>query len=91
MKQYTPLSDRLKNTIAPALKDELKVSNVNALPKVTKVMVNVGLSQKKYSSKEMHQFIAESLATITGQRPTTRKSKKSISNFNIRENMVVGM
>lgn len=91
MKKFVPLQKRLKTDIAEALKTELKVKNVNALPRLTKVMVNVGLSQKKYSSKEMHQFISESIATITGQKPSVRKSRMSISNFNIRENMVVGM
>lgn len=88
---FVPLQKRLKTDIAEALKRELKVDNVNALPRITKVIVNVGLSQKKYSSKDIQQFIAESLATITGQKPSVRKSRMSISNFNIRENMIVGM
>ncbi len=91
MKKFIPLKQRLKSEISEALKKELHVKNIHALPRITKVIVNVGLSQKKYSSKEMHQFIAESLATITGQKPSIRKSRMSISNFNIRENMVVGM
>lgn len=81
----------MRGDIASALQQELGEKNIHALPRISKVIVNVGLSQKKYSSKEMHQFIAESLATITGQKPSVRKSRKSISNFNIRENMVVGM
>ena len=89
--KYVPLKKRLKTDIAEKLKTELKVSNVHALPKITKVLVNVGLNQKKYSSKEMQQFISDSVTTITGQRPALRKSKKSISDFNIREGMVVGM
>ncbi len=91
MKKFVPLKERLKKEIPEALMKELHVTNLHALPRITKVMVNVGLSQKKYSSKEMHQFIAESLALITGQKPSLRKSRLSISNFNIRENMVVGM
>lgn len=91
MSKHIPLQQRLKTTIADALKRELSVTNVNALPRITKVIVNVGLSQKKYSSKEIQQFIAETIATITGQKPSIRKSRLSISNFNIRENMVVGM
>jgi large subunit ribosomal protein L5 len=91
MNTFIPLQERLKKTIPEALKKELSVSNVHALPRITKVIVNVGLSQRKYSSKEMHQFIAESLMSITGQKPSPRKSRLSISNFNIRENMIVGM
>lgn len=72
------------------MKKELKIHNVNALPRITKVIVNVGLSQKKFSAKDIQQFINESLATITGQKPSVRRSRMSISNFNIRENMIVG-
>ncbi len=91
MTTFVPLKKRLETTIAEALKKELKVTNVNALPRITKVIVNVGLSQNKYSAKDMQAFIADSLATITGQRPAVRRSRKSISDFNIRENMIVGM
>lgn len=88
---FVPLQKRLKTDIATALKRELGVTNTLALPRITKVVVNVGLNQKKYSSKDIQQFIMDSLATITGQRPSVRKARMSISNFNIRENMVVGM
>lgn len=88
---FVPLQKRLNTSIAEALKRDLKEKNVNALPRITKVIVNVGLSQKKYSSKDIQQFIAEQIAIITCQKPAIRKSRMSISNFNIRENMVVGM
>lgn len=91
MKKFVPLHTRLRKDISKALKAELQEDNVHALPRITKVIVNIGLSQKKYSSKDIQQFIAESLAVITGQKPSIRKSRKSISNFNIRENMIVGM
>ena len=89
--KFIPLQQRLTTDIAEALKQELKETNVMALPRLTKVTVNVGLNQKKYSAKDIQQFIAESVATLSGQKPSIRKSRKSISNFNIRENMVVGM
>lgn len=88
---YVPLQKRLRTTIADALKKELGEKNVHALPRITKVIVNVGLSTKKYGSKDIQAFIGEQLAMITGQKPSIRKSRLSISNFNIRENMVVGM
>lgn len=89
--KYVPLQQRLRTDIADALKKELGETNVHALPRITKVIVNVGLSTKKYGSKDIQAFIAEQLAIITGQKPAIRKSRLSISNFNIRENMVVGM
>lgn len=91
MATYTPLKKRLDGPINEALKKELSEKNVHALPKIKKVIVNVGLNQKKYSSKEMQQFIADSVAQVTGQRPSIRKSRKSIANFNIREGLIVGM
>ncbi len=89
--KFVPLQKRLKTDIAEALKVELKVKNIHALPRITKVIVNTGLSQKKYSAKDIQQFILESLSTITGQKPAIRRAKKSISDFNIRENMIVAM
>jgi large subunit ribosomal protein L5 len=91
MATFTPLQQRLKGPITEALKKELSVKNVHALPRITRVTVNVGLNQRKYNSKEIQQFIADSVATITGQRPSVRKARKSVANFGIRENMVVGM
>lgn len=91
MATYTPLKKRLSGPIAKSLISELGIKNVHALPKVDKVIVNVGLNQRRFSSKEMQQFIADSVATVTGQRPSFRKSRKSISNFNIREGMIVGL
>jgi large subunit ribosomal protein L5 len=88
---FVPLQQRLKTDIAKSLMDELKIKNVNALPKITKVVINVGLSQKKYSAKDIQAFIADQIAVIACQRPSVRRSRKSISNFNIRENMIVGM
>ncbi len=88
---YIPLKKRLSTDIALALKQELGLKNVHALPHITKVTVNVGLNQSKYAAKDIQQFIAESVAIITGQKPSIRRARKSISNFNIRENLVVGM
>ncbi|OGJ65610.1 50S ribosomal protein L5 [Candidatus Peribacteria bacterium RIFCSPLOWO2_01_FULL_51_18] len=88
---FVPLQKRLKTDIAKALKEELKVTNDHALPQVKKVILNVGLNQKKYSSKDIQQYIADSIALIAGQRPSSRKSRKAISNFNIRQNMIIGL
>ncbi len=88
---YATLQQRLSGPIADALKKELSENNVNALPKITSVTVNVGLNQRRYGTKDMQEFIADSLAKITGQKPSIRRSRKAISNFAIRENMVVGL
>lgn len=87
---YKTLHERLKGEIAKQLKDELGITNVHALPKLKKVMVNVGINKSKMDSKELHEYILESLKKITGQKPVTTKARKAISNFKTREGGVVG-
>lgn len=90
MKKYESLHDRLHGTIAEALKKELKVTNVHALPRIVKVTVNVGINREKMDMKEAHEFVAQSLAKITGQKAVLTRSRKAISNFKIREGLTVG-
>jgi large subunit ribosomal protein L5 len=90
MKKYESLHDRLRGSIAEALKKELKVTNVHALPRITKVVVNVGINRTKMDSKEMHEYVGSCLAKMTGQKPVYTKSRKAISNFKIRIGLVVG-
>ena len=87
---YISLHDRLRGPIATALKEELKVTNVHALPRVSKIIVNVGINRSKMEGKEMQEFISESLMKITGQKPVLRVSRMAISNFKIRKGLVVG-
>lgn len=91
MATHTPLQKRLAGPIAASLKKELKIENVHALPRITRVTVNVGLNARRLGTKDMHEFIADSIAKVTGQKPSPRKSRLSVSNFNIRENMIVGL
>lgn len=88
--KFATLHDRLRGPIAEALKTRLKRANALALPRIQKVTVNVGINKSKMDSKEMHEYIAESLAVITGQKPIFRTSRLSISNFKIREGSIVG-
>lgn len=88
--KYSSLHDRLRGPIRTTLTDELKVKNVHALPRIEKVIVNVGINRSKMEGKEMLEFITDSLEKITGQKPVTRLSRKAISNFKIRQGLVVG-
>lgn len=88
--KFTSLQDRLAGPVETALKEALNVKNAHALPQVEKVTVNVGINKSKMDSKEMHEYILESLKLITGQQPVLRRSRLSISNFKIREGSVVG-
>ncbi len=87
---YATLHDRLRGPIAETLKTQLKISNLHALPKIQKVIVNVGINRSKMEGKEMQEFIVESLMKITGQKPVLRESRMAISNFKIRKGLVVG-
>lgn len=88
--KYVSLHDRLRGPMAEALKKELQVANVHALPRMEKVIVNVGINKTKMDSKELHEYIGETLAQITGQKPVFRKTRKAISNFKTREGTIVG-
>lgn len=73
-----------------ALKQELSVANAMALPKISKVSVNIGLGMHR-GNKEMVSYIEKSLATITGQQAVKTHAKKAIAGFKIRTGDLVGM
>jgi large subunit ribosomal protein L5 len=84
------LKERYSAEIAPKLAKDLGIKNPLAVPKVTAVTVAVGLGAGLKDAKFIE--IAENVLTrITGQHPVKTKAKKSISNFKIRQGMVVGM
>ncbi|MBL4695024.1 50S ribosomal protein L5 [Candidatus Gracilibacteria bacterium] len=81
------LQTRFKEDIAPKLKEELGLNNVMSVPKLSKVVINSGIS---HDQKKDYQHIVENLTLIAGQKPTVNRSKLSVSNFKIREGDVVG-
>ena len=83
------LTERYKKEIAPALKKELGDSNINAVPKVKKITVSVGIPTSQKDSK-FTETVDQVLTRITGQKPVEAKAKKSISGFKVREGMIVG-
>ncbi len=87
---YVTLHERLRGPIAESLKQELKIENPHALPRITKVVVNVGINKTKMDSKEIHEYIVDTLKKITGQKAVLRATRKSISNFKTREGSIVG-
>ena len=87
---FSSLHDRLRGPITDSLKKRLGVKNALAVPRIEKVVVNVGINIAKMDSKEMREYIAESLKQITGQKPVFRLARKAVSNFKIREGSVVG-
>jgi large subunit ribosomal protein L5 len=88
--EYTPrLKTQYEDEIKPRLKDELGVSSVMQVPKITKITLNMGVGEAKNDAKQMDAAIEE-LTIIAGQRAQVRKARKSIAQFKIREGMPVG-
>ncbi len=84
------LKDRYNEEIRPALFERLGYSSVMQVPKVEKVVLNMGVGEAKQDSK-MLDAAAEQLGTIAGQKPNVRRARKSIAQFKVREGMPVGV
>jgi large subunit ribosomal protein L5 len=87
---YVSLHDRLRGPIRDALSKELKIENAMALPRLSKVIVNVGINKSKMDSKELHEYIGDTLGKITGQKAVYTRARIAISNFKTRKGLVVG-
>ena len=83
------LKDRYQQDVVPALTKEFGYKNVMAVPKIEKVVVNMGLGEATSNAK-LVDVGADELARITGQKPVTRRSKKSIAQFKVRKGQPVG-
>lgn len=75
--------------IRPSLMKEVGYGNINEVPRIVKIVINIGVGDAIAEPKKLDIAIEE-LATITGQRPVTRRARKSISNFKLRSGMAVG-
>jgi large subunit ribosomal protein L5 len=84
------LHERYLSEIAPALMKEFGLANAMAVPKLHKVVVNMGVGEATQNAKLMETAVAE-LAAICGQKPVVTKAKKSIAAFKLRENMPIGV
>ena len=85
----TRLKERYQQDVVPALRKEFGYKNVMAVPKVTKVVVNMGLGEATQNAKIVDAG-ADDLARITGQKPATTRAKKSIAAFKVRQGMPIG-
>jgi large subunit ribosomal protein L5 len=85
----TRLRERYKSEIAPALAKEFGYKNPMSIPKLEKIVLNMGLGEAIQNAKIMDVAVNE-LATIAGQRPVVTKAKKSIAAFKLREGMSIG-
>ena len=83
------LRDKYKNEIAPALAKEFDIKNPMAIPRLEKVVVNMGLGEASSNAKIL-DVAAEELKAIAGQKPVITKAKKSIAAFKLRQGMNIG-
>ena len=83
------MKERYVAEIAPALNKKFGYKSVMQIPKLDKVIVNVRCGESKNNAKEI-EAICKDIATITGQKPITRKARKSVANFKLREGMPIG-
>jgi large subunit ribosomal protein L5 len=87
---YAPrLKERYENELKPQLKDELGLTSVMQVPKVTKITLNMGVGDAKVDAKALDSAMDE-LATIAGQHSQMRRATKSIAAFKLREGMPIG-
>lgn len=85
-----PFSTRYTESVVPALTAGRQYPSTYLIPKVSKVVVNVGIGDLKENNKAIDDA-AELLGRIVGQRPVRTKARKAIASFKIRQNMVVGL
>ncbi len=83
------LKDKYVSEVVPALQQKFQYKNVMQVPRLEKIVINMGLGDCKDNAKSMEIAVSE-LATISGQKPLITKAKKSIANFKVREGMNVG-
>jgi len=83
------LQDKYRSEVVPALKQKFGYKNIMEIPRLEKIVINMGLGDCKDNSKALEVAVSE-LATIAGQKPLVTKAKKSIANFKVREGMNVG-
>ena len=84
------LQEQYKNEFAPALQKELGLENVMQIPKITKVVVNIGVGEALDNPKALDASVND-LTIITGQKPVVIAAKKAISNFKLREGRQIGV
>ncbi len=83
------LREKYHKEIRPALQKELGLNNLMAVPRLEKIVLNMGLGEATQNVKIMDPLVAD-LASVAGQKPVTTRAKKSIAAFKVREGMPIG-
>lgn len=83
------LKEKYRREIVPALKERFGYKSVMQVPKVEKIVINMGVGEAAQDSKALDAAMRD-LATISGQKPAITRAKKSVANFKVREGMPIG-
>lgn len=83
------MQERYQQEVVPALQKAFSYRNVMEVPRIQKVVVNIGLGEAMDNSKALEAAVAD-LTTVTGQKPIQTKARKSIANFKLREGRIIG-
>lgn len=83
------LKEKYKNEVAPAIKEELGIDNVNDIPRLEKIVVNMGVGAASGDSKLLDAAMND-MRVITGQQPMVCRARKSIAGFHVREGQAIG-
>src|SRR5437588_1768335 len=84
------LKDRYQKEIAPAIAKEFSITNTMAIPRLNKIVVNMGMGEAVANAKILDTAVEE-LRAIAGQKPVITKAKKSIASFKLRQGMPIGV
>ncbi|MBQ9790368.1 MAG: 50S ribosomal protein L5 [Clostridia bacterium] len=83
------IKEKYLKEVVPALQKEFAYKNINEVPRLEKIVLNMGLGDVKDNSKSFNLAVEE-LGLIAGQKPVVTKAKKSVANFKVREGMKIG-
>jgi len=83
------LHERYNNEIVPALRKTFELKNIMQVPRIEKVVVNIGMGEALDNPKSLEAAVSD-LVIITGQKPVMNKARKSIANFKLREGRLIG-
>jgi large subunit ribosomal protein L5 len=83
------MQEKYNNEVVPALRKAFDLKNIMQVPRIQKVVVNIGMGEAMDNPKSMEAAVSD-LTTITGQKPVMTKARKSIANFKLREGRLIG-
>ena len=83
------MQEKYNNEVVPALRKAFDLTNIMQVPRITKIVVNIGMGEAMDNPKAMEAAVSD-LTIITGQKPVMTKARKSIANFKLREGRLIG-